>query len=255
MLPTTLHIGAAKAASTYLWQLCKEHPECFTPPNNDNCSFFECAWHKGLDWYKNQYFSSYNGEKVVVDFSNGYMLSEPILARIKKALPNVLLTVTLRDPVEITFEQWVMHKRGKKELGEVWEHDMGYQMDRSLIRAWWLFRLWVEPGFYADHMKKVYRHFEKEKVFIMFYDDLVADDEMFVQKYFDFIGADPGFKPASLKKRVGFPGDKGQDTIGKDIARGLNPEHAEALRIQFHDDICELEDITGRDLTHWKDGT
>ena len=50
MLPDFLHVGSGKCASSWLWEVCKEHPEIFVPLQRyDNVNFFTVRYHKGLD--------------------------------------------------------------------------------------------------------------------------------------------------------------------------------------------------------------
>ncbi|MBT3374157.1 MAG: hypothetical protein HN742_30785 [Lentisphaerae bacterium] len=250
MLPNYFHIGAAKAASTYLWRVFAEHPEICVP-THDNCSFFVCAYHKGLEWYRQTYFPHYNGQAIMAEFSNPYMLFEPALVRIKRDLGDVKLSLNLRNPIDLAYEQWVMQKHVQGELGRVWEEEMHYTIERALERSWQMFRSWIEPGFYAQHLRNVYRHFEPERVLVMFYDDLCADPDAFVKTFFEFLEVDASVESALVDQRIGFPGDKGSDTVTGDIARGLSEELRAELRLVFKDDIAELEDMTGRDLSAW----
>jgi hypothetical protein len=92
VLPNFLHVGSAKAASTWLYQACLEHPEVYAPPRNDNLNFFVVHYHEGLNWYRERYFAEWRGEKAAVDFSNSYLISELALQRIARDLPEARLT-------------------------------------------------------------------------------------------------------------------------------------------------------------------
>lgn len=249
MLPGYIHAGSAKAASTYLWANCRDHPNIFVP-ERDNCSFFVCAYHRGLGWYEKEYFSGWDREQAVVEFSNSYMLFEPALARIARDLPEVKLSLTLRDPVDVCFLQWAHNKRNSYWLGEWSKLDPHFE--HMLTRSWQSFRAWAELGFYASHLKKVYRHFPKERVRVMLYEDLESDARAFVRGYFEFLGVDSSFVSSNVDTMVGFPGDRGWDNDDGDIARGLSGELRQELKNVFRDDVEELEDMIGRDLNTWK---
>ncbi len=49
MLPNFVHIGAPKAASTWLWKVCAEHPDIYVPEAKP-VNFFVAEYHKGIDW-------------------------------------------------------------------------------------------------------------------------------------------------------------------------------------------------------------
>ena len=123
MLPNFLHIGVAKAASTWLWTVYQEHPDIYVPRTKivnysgrrtppDNCNFFVADFYRGLDWYEQSYFSEWNGEKAVGELSNSYMVDELALQRIAENLPDVKLTMTVRNPIDVALLQYATQKRG-----------------------------------------------------------------------------------------------------------------------------------------------
>jgi len=255
MLPNFLHLGAAKAASTYLWTACKEHPDIYVPAKfiengketkADNPNFFVGSYHRGLRWYEGTFFSGWNGERAVGETSNSYMLFALALERIARDLPGVKVTLMARNPIEIAFLQYVMNKRSN--FLNIEKASFTSALD---CHRWQLFRMWLEPGFYASHLKRVYRHFPKERVFVMLYDDLCADASAFLRAYFRFLGVDETFTPACKDAVIGFPGTAGNDTQDGDIQRGIDAEFRRELALVFRDDIAELSRLLSRDLRHW----
>lgn len=250
MLPNFLHIGSAKAASTFLWKVYHEHPDIYVPGNYDNVNFFVGSYHKGLKWYEDTYFSEWNGQKAIGETTNSYMLFGPALERIQRDLPNVKISMILRDPVEGCFLQWAMQKESSRKHGREGNF---FDFERMLDNyAWQLFRMWAEPRFYAYHLKNIYRYFPKERILVMFYDDLKKDPKAFVRKFFEFLEVDPEFVPSCVNTVVGFPGTLGNDTRDNDLKKGISTEYEEELKLVFREDIEELEVITGRDLSGWK---
>jgi hypothetical protein len=108
------------------------------------------------------------------------------------------------------------------------------------------FRAWVDPGFYARHLTRVYKHFPKDRVFVMLYDDLVDNPNLFLEKYFDFMGVDSTFTPKQLDE------DINADTKEAHRGIGMTPELRKELYEVFKEDIAQLEDMLGRDLSHWR---
>ena len=124
-----LHTGAAKAASTWLYQACLEHPEVYVPPNNDNVNFFLVHYHRGLDWFRTEYFADRKSEEVGGEFSNSYMLSDVALRRIELDLPDVRLSCLLRNPIERAYLHWAhaYYKSGRPQAHP--ETDSGSPLD------------------------------------------------------------------------------------------------------------------------------
>ena len=246
MLPSFLHIGAAKCASTWLWRAYQEHPEMCVPADVDNPSFFLEDYHRGFDWYNETYFSHWAGERVLGETSNSYMVSEPALERIARDLPDVRLTMTLRNPVERAYVAWV-HLHYRRGFGP--EQRLAFE-DALKPHGWAWFRYWMEPSMYAMHLKNVFRHFPKDRVLVMLYDDLVENPSDFLRTFLNFLDVDCDFKPSSLDRMVGFPGDRGADHKGL-IEKGVPDAVREQLQALFREDIEAVQEITERDLSHW----
>jgi len=254
MLPNFLHIGVAKAASTWLWTIYKEHPEIYVPSEPvknysgkvtkpDNVNFFVADFFRGLEWYEKTYFSGWKGEKAVGETSNSYMLDELALSRIASSLPEVKLTMTLRNPIEIAYLQYLTQKRSRK-----WTPEQ-YRFEEVLdIHAWQLFRMWIEPGFYHLHLTRVYRYFPRERVLVLFYDDLLEDPRKFLRRVFSFLGVKEDLELPSMDEVVGFP----RPNTGKEeVEEGINADLREKLRLIYRDEIRRLEELVGRDLSSW----
>jgi len=253
-LPDFLHIGGGKCASGWLYRVCLEHPEIYVPSKPDNVNFFTVAYHKGMDWYQSTYFSEVGSERAVGEFSNSYSVCELALERIARHMPDVKLTFTLRDPAERAYLHWAhLHLKkkdsmgGRNKYGFDPDQKIGVPLERGLNHhghGW--FRLYYEPGFYAYLIRRIYRYFKPEQVLILLHDDLVADDHAFTRRFFEFIGVDPGFETT-------FFGVDANPDVKEDKHR---PDKAffDELRAVYREDICELEDMLGRDLSHWKRG-
>ena len=246
MLPNFVHIGSAKAASTLLWEICKEHPEIYVPKDWDNPNFFTVHYHRGIEWYEKYYFGNVGKEKAIVDFSNSYIVFPPAIERVARHLPGAKLTVTLRNPVERTYRSWAAsHYQGKWGLNPA--KGIGIPFDRLLHpNGTSYFRAWVDPGFYASHLSRVFQFFSRDSVFIMLYDDLTENPSLFLKRYFEFMGVDPDFSSLLLSE------DINADTKEAHQGEGMTPEMRSELHKVFKDDIARLEDILGRDLSHWR---
>jgi hypothetical protein len=257
MLPNFLHIGVAKAASTWLWHIYQEHPDicvptrkvrdysgCMTVP--DNCNFFVADFYRGLDWYEQTYFSAWDGEHAVGELSNSYMVDELALQRIAESLPEVKLTMTVRNPIEVTWLQYLM----QKQVG-CWAPGTTPFETVLDIHSWQRFRMWVEPGYYHQHLTRVLRYFPRERVQVLVYDDLVSDPRAFAETVFSFLGVEPRVDLPSIDRIIGFPRPEKPDTPEGDLERGMPPDLRERLRQIFADQNARLGELLDRDLSHW----
>ena len=258
---TFLHIGMAKAASTWLYRIYLEHPDVFTPPESDNPNFFLNHYHLGLEWYQVRYFSTYAGQPVSGEFSNSYLLSEVALSRIARHFRDVQLTCILRNPVERAYLHWAhAYYKGRRLANP--ETDSGnpvhivdekkrplqpFKIPLETVmhpNGWVYCRMFLEPGLYAFHLNRVLRHFPRDHLHIELYDDLVEDPESFLERTFGFIGADPDFRPECLRT------DINPESPSADLSEMSN-ELRDHIKGFYRDDIVELEQLLDRDLSGW----
>lgn len=245
-LPNFIHIGSAKAGSTYLWEVCKEHLGIYTHADSDNPNFFTTQYHKGLPFYEDTYFPTVADEKAVVEFSNSYLVHPPALTRVARHLPDVRLTVTVRNPIERCYRSWAgAHYQGRHGLDP--DKGVGIPFDQLLHpNRTTYFRAWAVPGFYAQHLQTVYSLFPRERVLVMVFDDLESDPEGFLRRYFTFLGVDPEFKTSLIGV------DINPDTDEAKSYRGMSDEMRSELGDIFREDLAELSQMLGRDLSHWQ---
>jgi hypothetical protein len=255
VLPSFLHIGVAKAASTWLWTIFQEHPDIYVPTAKvlnysgkltkpDNVNFFVADFDRGLDWYEKTYFAQWNGEKAVGETSNSYILDELALQRISKMLPNVKLTMILRNPIERALLQFATRKHNRGMSG-------GFREILD-IHSWQMFRMFIEPGFYYLHLTRVLRLFPKERVLPLIYDDLASDPRAFLRQVFSFLEVDVRLDLPSIDRIIGFPRPEEPDTPDSDIEAGVDSDMHERLSRIFADQISLLEDLLDRDLSIWR---
>lgn len=245
MLPNFLHIGAAKAASSWLWRVCREHPQIYVPDAPDNVNFFTVHYQRGLPWYEQTYFGAYAGQSAVGEFSNSYMVFAPAMERIARDLPGVRLTVTLRNPVERAFLSWAHIHLKQKPSGLDIRKGIGIPFDRVLHHhghSW--FRLWIEPGFYARHLERLFTLVPRERVLVTLYDDMAADDAGYLRRYFTFLGVDPDFRSTLIGRHVN------PDVPDAEPARWVSAETRTELADVYREDVERLQELLGRE-TGW----
>jgi len=253
MLPNYLHIGAAKAASTWIYRAFLEHPEIYAPPSHDNVNFFTVSYQRGLDWYEQTYFADVKNEKAVGEFSNSYHHFLPAMQRVKEHLPNVKLGVVLRNPIERAYLHWAhIHtkkdkKTGKGKMGFDIENGIGIPLQRLVHHhghSW--FGQFLGPGFYNCWLGLLEQYFDSSQIFIALYDDLQSDNAAYLRRYFEFLGVDPDFKSSYVQQYVNPESDKGKEQYG------LTPKVRAELQAIYAEDIARLSDQLDRDLSHWK---
>lgn len=172
--PNFLFIGADRCGSKWLHNIFHQHPQCFVPTIADPY-FFDKNYHKGLDWYYKLFRTAPPSAIAIGEFSHDYIHSDLAAKRIAEHLSEIRLLATLRHPVDRTFSSYmaayyagVIRTSFEKALKEV--------------------PMLVKHSMYTEKLDTYLRHFKKDKIKILLYDELVEDPRRFARRAFDFVG-------------------------------------------------------------------
>ena len=185
--PNFLYIGIARAGSTWLFEALKSHPEIFVPPAKD-LYFFDKHYDKGLDWYFG-FFSGATEARAIGEMSHDYYFSEVAAKRIKKDLPDAKIICCLREPVD--------------RLRSGYAYNQTTDLDDTVSLEDYIDRPGIRRQYdYHRHVKLYFDLFGREKVLVVFYEDLKSDPDSFIQSVYSFLGVDETFTPPLLNERV-----------------------------------------------------
>lgn len=184
-LPDFILAGTTKAASTWIYECFEDHPEIATHAN-DSLNYFDIFSQRGLDWYRDQFDPS--SGQVIGEASPHYMYSVEAVERIATTLPDVDLVFCLRNPVDRAFSNW-----WHGYADGMWS----YEFD-AVLEEFPPYQMWIEPGFYAHYLEIFDEYFPRDQIHVWLFDDLVADNEVFVSEVFDTVGVDPDYVPAPV---------------------------------------------------------
>ena len=78
VVPNFLCVGAQKAGTTTLYEILRQHPDIFLPQKVKETKFFvfEEKYAKGLDFYSQEYFRDYKGQKAIGEVDPAMMYEE-----------------------------------------------------------------------------------------------------------------------------------------------------------------------------------
>lgn len=108
-LPSFLIVGAQRCGTTSLTRTLSTHPAVFGPLVHREVHYFDCAYTRGIAWYRSNFPLTVRGRMAaraagapLTTFeSSPYYMFHPLAPeRIHRDLPGVKLLVLLRDPVE-----------------------------------------------------------------------------------------------------------------------------------------------------------
>ncbi len=187
MLPNFLGIGAQRAATTWLFECLREHPEIYLPPQKE-IHFFDENFDKGLEWYES-FFNAVTTEKAIGEITPNYYHLPHALQRIKEVLPDVKLILSLRHPLERAYSAY-------KLLHEYYA-DKGVSFEEAFKEGSYL----LDLSLYSKHLENIFKLFPRSQVHIIIYDDILSDPLHVVRKLYSFLGVSIDFVPQAVFDR------------------------------------------------------
>ncbi len=207
--PNFMILGTVKGGTTSLYFYLSQHPDVlFSTPKEP--VFFEYEYGRGLEYYQQTYFSALRHEQAVGEARVSHLFLPFVPDRILATLPEVRFIVILRDPVKRAFSHWWMRRcQGAESLsfkdavaanlerlaaGQRFEGEEGAQQwvadfdPKALLSK---ARIYVDAGYYAEQLQNYYSRFPRERVKVVFFEDLQRDPETLVRELWSFLGVDP----------------------------------------------------------------
>jgi len=220
-------------------------------------------------------FDGVTTETAVGEASPNYLASDVAPANIKKALPNVRLIFSVRNPIRSAYSAYMMSYRAGRETATV--EEALTKNDRRVQR----YR-------YFHYLQRWSAQFPAEQIKVVLFDDLVKRPQETAVSIYQFLHIDPSFQfdNSTIKKNSGgLPKNRlagtvfkmlnnfQKTTLGKQLKQAT-PSAARQLfgkakksnlkpppplpatvhkRLQafYAPDIAQLENMLQRDLSHW----
>jgi len=252
----------------------------------------EKLYAKGIDFYLKTYFSDVKDYKAIGEATPHYLYYEKVAKRISNDLPekNHRFIIILRNPVKRAYSlYWNMVKEGYETLSftDAVEAESERLKDPMLEKMGTLKYMYLNSGFFGKEIDAYLKYFSKDKFLILFQEDLIKSPEKVYDSIFKFLNikdidiseeskvnhneaAMPRFKKlhAFLRGKSGFKRLLGKllpvnlkylivtklinTNMKKENYPKLDQELEIKLKKHFLADIIRLEEITGRNLDHWK---
>jgi hypothetical protein len=184
-------VGAQKAGTTTLHDILKDHKDIFLPEKKE-AHFFDInsRYKKGLIWWKNEFFSNYDGEKSVGVFTPEYLFYDEVPKRILSNLGSELkIIIILRNPIERAYSHYLMsRRRGYEKLS----FDEAIKNENSRINKDEFNRnnfSYIARGMYFDQLNKYYSLFSNQNILVLnFEKDIVNNLDLTINTIQKFIG-------------------------------------------------------------------
>ncbi|PYL16152.1 MAG: sulfotransferase, partial [Verrucomicrobia bacterium] len=181
-------------------------------------------------------------QRVIGEASPIYMYWETAPYRIWKYNPKMKWILALRNPVERAFSAWNMEtKRGKEKLAFAEAIEKEPERCREALPLQHRVYSYVDRGFYAHQVRRLFHIFGKEKCLILLNEELRSDHKETLRRVFEFLGVDSSFVPREAS------------VFEQEYPNKIDNQLRSSLIETFYFDIKELEKFLRRDLSKWYD--
>lgn len=247
--PTFLIAGMQKGGTSALWQQLGAHPDIFFPAKKE-LHFFD---KETLDWDCPDYaayerlFAACPPGSIAGEATPIYTYWPGALERIAAYRPAMKLIVILRNPAMRAYSHWAMELRRDAEWLDFAEA-IRVRLDRPeavqgmKAGAHRVFS-YVERGFYAEQIERMFRLFPREQVLVTTHDAFRAACGEVLDRIVAFLGLDPfAAYPPNAEFMVAGQREKNPP---------MPPDCRARLVDLFADDIRRTQDLAGLDLSGW----
>jgi hypothetical protein len=232
-----------------------------------------------LDEYR-AHFAGAEGFPARGESSPLYLTMPQSAERIQHYIPEAKLIAILRHPAERAYSQYLMIRRdGYETLGFA---EALAAEDRRVADGWGTRWQYIRRGFYAAQLKPYFARFRREQLRIYLYEDYVSDPVGLMQDVFRFLNVDDSFVPdmSARHNESKLPRSRALQLFlteprrAKNLLKPLLPARwsrriGDRLRRQnltrptlpsemrrrlievYREDIVELQEMLGRDLSGW----
>lgn len=176
-LPNYLHLGPAKAGSTWIFNLLKHHPDVFVA-SGKGLYYFDAHYEYGDQWYL-EFFRGTDEKPVRADVSHGYLPSPWASERIWNLNPAMKMTVCLREPVSRSFSAYLDGLKNGR-YPESTSFDEAVEIDPTIL----------DHSRYATHLSRYLYVFGRDQILPLAFDDLSKDPQRIANQLFDFLEVD-----------------------------------------------------------------
>jgi hypothetical protein len=199
-LPNFLIIGAQKSASTFIHVCLAEHPEVFMPITE--ITYFEDPDFSEIKREEfEQLFAGVNGEKAVGIKRPNYLAKPEVPGRIKEMIPEAKLIAVLRNPVQRAVSAYFHYVNNGFIPPAPLEKSMTRLLDGEYRKSYPKSEEILEYGLYHKHLERYLSLFDRDRILILFQDEIAKDNLAQLRQAYRFLGIDDSYVPRQLNDR------------------------------------------------------
>jgi len=283
--PNFFIVGAPKAGTSSLYAYLNEIPGIYMSPVKEPNYFSRSTFADDHPIKpirdKKKYLELFKGvkdEKIIGEASTSYLADPEAPKLIHEVSPDAKILISLRDPVERTFSNYLMLKRvGTLKSSFLKELEISLKDEENKIQN----KLILERGLYLNNVKRYFDLFGKRNVKIIFFENFIRNEKKIIEDILKFLNIDffiKDFKPEIYNKFGVVRGSVSQfilqnRTLRRISEKLISPSGRKKLKEKiilknepkpkieqtareilvkfYYDDVQKLKELLGRDLP-WK---
>jgi hypothetical protein len=258
-LPDFLLVGAKRGGTTSMWRYLAEHDGMLTlfprPENIKGTYYFDENFARGDRWYRSHFPTVGKrhlaqrrvGHSVVTGESTPYYLYHPLAPdRAHALVPDAVIVVVLRDPVERAFSHYKERRsNGSENLSFAEAIDLeparlAGEEERILADDGYVsfshrHASYLDQGRYAPMLERWFNAYGRDRVIVEISEEMYADPQSSVDRVTDRLG---------LPRRA----LRHPEQYNAEPDTSFDPEIRARLQVQLAPDIAAAEDVLGRKL-------
>jgi len=243
--------GAQKGGTTALDQYLREHPELCLPQRKEvaldlgfHLHFFDTDRYfvtEPIDYGPyHAAFAPGPSQRLLGEVTPAYLYWPTAAERIARYNPAMKLIMVLRNPVTRAFSQWNMARQNRREPLPFLD---ALKAEPERVRTMPLEQAkrftYVDRGFYAQQLKRLWRYFPREQTIAFKSEELLASPADVLARIADFLGIAP------------FPSVAEKSAHARDYDTAMTEEERRYLVAVFEPEIRELERLLRWDCSDW----
>lgn len=289
-LPDFVVIGAARCATTSLYEYLRQHPQVFMSPEKETDYFSlgdlpQDEVPPGASRYRARTRAEYEAQfalagdaRAAGEASPTYLFYPRSADRMRQVIPDAKLICVLRDPVERAYSHWALARRSGFE--PLADFEAGVAAEGERWRQDWSMRhTYARASLYHDGLRAFIDRFPRERILVLMFEEFVRDPLVVMREVYRYIGVEENFVPdvgvrynRSLLPRNALVREafgrhprlrrlllrnlspRVATRIGDLLMRrppGLDPRVRARLLPRFEADVRALERLLDRDLGDW----
>jgi hypothetical protein len=242
---------------------------------------------KAWVWQSREYlqlFAPVTTQRAIGEASTGYLYSPDTALRIHKNLPHCRLIAVLRQPAERAYSSYRFNVQLNIEPARTFAEALADEPAR-MQKGWYPALFYKIHGSYHAQLSVYYDLFPREQIKVYLYEDWKNTPQAMLRDLFRFLEVDENFvpeirrsnvtllpkiprlhnlatHPARIEERIPFLPAFARRVVVSALRRidskfnlapppPLDPEIRARLTEDYREDILKLQDLIGRDLSHW----